>query len=791
VAAERAFRSDEGRWGVRDYDEQRAAAGDLACGRPGRAHLMGIGGVGVAGLARLMAARGWRTDGCDSAPNLLTARLQAAGVAVAAEHAPEHVAALAEARAAGTPACLIRSAAVPLDDPEVAAARAAGVPVLSRGAMLAAWVAAAPQSVAVCGAHGKTTTAVFLTRLFQELGRAVEWCVGGESAALGDVAGRRAGAGGDCLVVEADESDGTLALYRPHVTVVTNIDSDHLEHFSGLDDLVACYRRVVAATRTGVAWCADNPLAAAVCGGRRGLSFGFSEAAGLRATEVVCGPASSAFTVRSAAGGARAVTIPVPGRHNVLNALAAWAAVAVAGVPFEQAADALGAACGELPKRRFEAVARIGGTRVVLDYAHHPEEIRALLALARVCAGTGETVTAVFQPHRYTRTRAFQEAFPAAFDGADRVILMPVYAASEAPLPGGTAEDLYAAFRRERPALPALLAETPDEAWHAAAAGLGPDGLLLLVGAGDVAGLAARARERERAAAPPEPVPGARADVPLAAMTTFGVGGTADWFVRAGGEAELARILAAAARRGLPLHVLGGGANTLVADGGVAGVVVRLSGAAFRRFERVGPLEVEAGCGLAGAALLDRLEAEGLAGLECLEGVPGTLGGWLAMNAGAQGGAIGDRVASIRGLNSDGSPVILSPPRCGFGYRRCEGLRGCVALSARLKLDAGAPEEIRRRRAAFRARRTTLDGLRTAGSVFRNPDGDFAGRLLEAAGCKTLRVGGAVVFDGHANVIVAEAGATASDVLALMRLMRRAVEARQGVRLEPEVRILR
>ncbi len=774
---------------MRDYEEQRVAAEALAAGKPGHAHLMGIGGVGVAGVARLLAARGWLTDGCDPCANAITARLQAAGVAVAHHHDPSHLVALRQARAAGRAAVLIRSTAVPEADAEIEAARAAGIPVLQRGVALAAWVSAAAQSVAVCGAHGKTTTTVFTTRLFQQMGYAVEWCIGGESLTLGDVAGRSHGVRPPWLIVEADESDGTLALYRPQVTVLTNIDIDHLEHFEGLDDLVACYRRAVEATRVGVAWCADNPVAATVCSGVRGISFGFSEAAWLRATDVVCGATDCRFTVCAAGRPIGTAVIGVPGRHNVLNALGALAATTLAGLPLEAAVRCLDAACSELPKRRFETVAQVGGVRVVVDYAHHPEEIRALLAMARAC--TTGAITVVFQPHRYTRTLALRDAFPAAFDGADRVILMPVYAASEAPLPGGCSEDLYAAFRRDRPQGRMLLAETPDEAWHAAAAGLSPGDLLLLVGAGDVIGLASRAREAAICVAPLEPPPGACAGMPLGRLTTLGVGGAADWLIRAEDEETLMRALAEAARQGRPCHVLGGGANTVVADGGVAGVVVRLAGAAFQRFVRVGGGEVEVGCGLSGAALLDRLEAEGLEGLSFLDGVPGTVGGWLAMNAGAHGGEIGAQVVVIRGLNLDGTPAILSHSRCGFGYRQCDGLHGCLALSVRLKLEASTPEAITLQRAAFRARRLALGGLRTAGSVFRNPPGDYAGRLLETAGCKEMRVGGAAVCDGHANVIVAENGATASDVLALMRLMQRAVERQWGVRLTPEIRVLR
>jgi UDP-N-acetylmuramate--L-alanine ligase/UDP-N-acetylenolpyruvoylglucosamine reductase len=777
---------------MRDYDEQRVIAEALAAGIPGRAHLMGIGGVGVAGLATLLAARQWTVDGCDAALNPLTARAQAAGLAVAPAHAPAHLAPLVEARRSGSPVCVIRSTAITDEEPEIAAARAAGIPVLHRGVALAAWVSAAPHSVAVCGAHGKTTTSLFATRLFQELGHAVEWCLGGEAPGLGAGAGRSGGGGVRSLVVEADESDGTLALYRPHVTVVTNIDIDHLEHFAGIEDLVACYRRVVAATRSGVAWCADNPLAAEVCGrvcdGVHAVSFGFSETAWLRASDVVCGPDHCAFTVCAGGRPLGGVVIGVPGRHNILNALGALAAAVASGVPPGDATGRLAAACAALPNRRFETVAQVGGARVIVDYAHHPEEIRALIA--QTLGGASGRITAVFQPHRYTRTLALRDAFPAAFDGADRVILMPVYAASEQPLAGGSAEDLYAAFRRLRPAMRVLLADTHDEAWHAAHSGLAPDDVLLVVGAGDVVTLASRARAFAADATPP-PTDAAVAGAPLGRMTTFGVGGSADWFMRAGDEATLARALAAASDRGMPVQVLGGGSNTLVADGGVAGLVVRLSGPVFQRYERVGGGEVEVGCGLAGSALLDRLEADGLAGLECLEGVPGMVGGWLAMNAGAHGGSIGVRVSEIRCLSFDGTPAILSSERCGFGYRRCVGLRGRVALSVRFRLDAESPGAVRQRRDAFRLRRTALDGLRTAGSVFRNPDGDFAGRLLEAAGCKAMRVGGAAVFGGHANVIVAGAEATASDVLALMRLMAGAVDARWGVRLTPELRLLK
>ena len=197
--------------------------------------------------------------------------------------------------------------------------------------------------------------------------------------------------------------------------------------------------------------------------------------------------------------------------------------------------------------------------------------------------------------------------------------------------------------------------------------------------------------------------------------------------------------------------------------------------------------EAEVGCGWRGPALLDALEREGLSGLEFLEGVPGSVGGWLAMNAGAQGGEISSRVTWIRCLNPDGKVTILSNHDLDFGYRRCAGLKNRVALSCGLKVSRADAAAIKALRQQMRGRRIPLSGLRTEGSVFRNPAGAAAGRLLEAAGCKGLRIGGARVAEFHANILAVDDGATASDVLALVQRMRNRASAASGVALHPEI----
>ncbi len=862
---------------------------------------MGVCGVGVAGVARLLQARGWQVSGCDASPDGAMARwLQAQGIAVLAKHDAGHVGcggaggpALPDQAGEGqvgrgrrtrrdedvmsqgrSPSLLVHTAAVPGDHTEIVRAREAGYTVCRRGEALAALVDGC-RGVAICGAHGKTTTTCFATRLLQELGASPSWCVGGSTAALGGVAGVGSS---DLLVVEADESDGTLALYHPAVTVLNNIDLDHLEHFDGEAALVACYRQVVQQTRLGLAYGADDARACEVARAFRGpsISFGLCKQAVLRATQLELGADGIAFTVMWQGREWGRVQLRVPGQHNVLNALGALAASLLLEHDVATAL-ALLPRVAELPARRFERVGAGSGIEVISDYAHHPAEIVALVAAARLQGA--RRVLAVFQPHRYTRTRALGVEFPAAFEGVDELVLTPVYAASEPPLEGGSIADLYAHFRRLRPALSVLLARSLEEAWAGLRRRLQPGDLLLVVGAGDVvkiAGWAAAtvqdgtwgagapvtehgrtspslgrrassraadedlqldecARDdnqpctREAALGPgragatvararPEPsasdfalgpgrvgatvtiqtladalrrIDGVAVSVarPLAALTYYGVGGPADVLAEVSTPAALGALLAWTAAQGVPVHLLGRGANTWVSDLGVAGVVVRLQGEAFRRFAQCGD-KVEIGCGWNGPALLDRLEAEGVAGLEFLEGVPGQVGGWLAMNAGAHGQEIGAFVERILCWNADGSCCEISVCDAGFRYRGCEALTTRVVWQVVLRLQADTPEAIRARRQAFRELRLPLAGLRTAGSVFCNPPGDFAGRLLDVAGCKGLQVGGASVSERHANIVVAGEGATASDILALLALMRQRVQACHSVRLALENRML-
>ncbi|MCX7007671.1 MAG: UDP-N-acetylmuramate--L-alanine ligase, partial [Kiritimatiellaeota bacterium] len=490
----------------RDFAVARAL---LARG-PAAVHFAGVGGVGMAGLAHLLAARGFTVSGCDAAPSRVTDWPTRHGVAVQIGHNAAHI----------TPdlAWLVRTPAVAAGAPEILAAQARHLPVLARGVVLPALLQTFPYSIAVAGTHGKTTTTAMIAQLLQAAGLAPAFAIGGEVDSLGGVA---AMGQGRHIVVEADESDGTLALYAPDIAVVTNIEFDHMEHFGGEPELVGCFQRFIKQARR-VIYGADDPRAASLCGG--GISFGFAEGADFRAVNIELSARASAFDVLRRGEKLCRLHLPVPGRHNILNALAACAAVSEVFQGLEKETGSfskdwkkegsdfpsLGKNHAEISKpwktlagifqalenfcparRRFEVVSEAGGVLVISDYAHHPTEVRALVAAAR---GLNRRLAAVFQPHRYTRTLALGADFPGAFAGVDEVVLAPVYAASEAPLAGGTSHDLARHFAQSGVARLREV-ESLEAAWFYLRASLKPDDVLLVVGAGDVEKIAFWAKE--------------------------------------------------------------------------------------------------------------------------------------------------------------------------------------------------------------------------------------------------------------------------------------------------------
>ena len=581
--------------------------------------------------------------------------------------------------------------------------------------------------------------------------------------------------------------------------MVTNIEFDHMEHFASVEAFEDCFRTFIAATRRCVVYCADDPRAARLCAGRvRTLAYGFGESATLRATALAADAAGTDFDAARADQPLGRFRVPAPGRHNVLNALACLGVALELGLAPDAVREALARVV--LPRRRFDRLVERDDIVVVSDYAHHPSEIAALVRTAATL--NRSRLVGVFQPHRYTRTLALGPDFPPAFDGLAELVLVPVYAASERPLDGGASWDLYAHCRAHG-SMTVRLADSLEQAWAYLQTQLRIGDGLLVIGAGDVERIAFGARDAlrerrleqlgtlmERVVHEIELSASlVRGREPLANKTTFGVGGAADVWMELGDETDLRKVLAWTHASKIPFTLLGGGSNVLVSDLGVRGVVARLTGAPFKTIRAEGTT-VTVGAGTPLARLLAWTEEQALGGLEFLHHVPGTVGGAVHGNAGAWGRAIGERIVAVRVLARDGTEQRLAARDLDFTYRKCPSLRDLAIVEVSLRLDQAEPARLRTEKADVAGKRAWLQGLRSAGSVFKNPPGAAAGRLLEEAGLKGRRIGGAVVSALHANVIATETGATASDVLALLETARTAVRSRFNVELETELVLL-
>jgi UDP-N-acetylmuramate--alanine ligase len=473
-------------------------------GKTRRVHFVGIGGIGMSGIAELLANLGYAVSGSDAKRSPATDRLESLGVIVHGGHAAANV---------GGADVVVYSSAVRIDNPEVVEARARRIPVIPRAEMLAELMRLR-FGIAVAGAHGKTSTTSMIALVLERAGLDPTAVIGGRLSAFGSNA--RLGRG-EYMVAEADESDRSFLRLSPSVAVITNIDREHMDAYGDFADLqqafvdfankVPFYGAVVA--------CADDAELRQVTPRftRRVITYGIDKGpanAGRRldlsAADVRLEGFGSRCTVIQRAAGAGtpatlgALTLAVPGHHSVQNALAAVAVGLELNVPFAKIASALAEFGGA--ERRFERRGVIGGITVVDDYGHHPTEIAAVLAAAR--AANPARIVVAFQPHRYTRTRDLMAEFGTALAIADEVVLTDIYAASEDPIDGITIEALAAAVNASRSAPVHLVPRLEHVATAVADLARAGD-LVLTLGAGSIGGLAtALVSELERRHGPRE-----------------------------------------------------------------------------------------------------------------------------------------------------------------------------------------------------------------------------------------------------------------------------------------------
>lgn len=776
---------------------------------PARVHFVGIGGIGMSGLARILRQWGYDISGSDSAHSSLLDELAAEGMTVGVGHTMTAEAASAD--------LVVATAAVREDNPEMRAAHDAGRTVIKRAALLGA-LADARRGVAVAGSHGKSTTSGMLVWALRALGADPTYAIGAVLEGPQSATNAAPGSGAE-MVVEADEYDRSFLRLHPDVAIITNIDYDHPDIFPSLEDYDRAFVDFVSGMREGgtLVISADDPGCVRV----------MARADWQPTVDVVTvgGASSAVWRIERTDEGVRVVgrddvavslALRVPGDHMVQNAAAALAALTALGYD----ASAAAAALADFPGvgRRFELKGEANGVVVIDDYAHHPREIQVNLRAARERFGE-RRLWAVSQPHTYSRLKALLPEFAAAFGDADQVMILDVYAARETDTLGVSSADLLQLLPRD-----GLSAQDPAHAAEQLASLVQPGDVVLTLGAGSVTQVGPLLLERLRAktatGAPRRSATQRRApsqdsfslpgrdsvkvvrDAPMRLSTTWRIGGPADYLVRASTPEDLLAAVTWARNEGMPITVLGGGSNLLVADSGIRGVTIlaRTTGERAANLIETQDLGDAVQMRVAAQAPLSwtgRYAAEhGWSGLDWGVGLPGTIGGATVNNAGAHGTEQIDHLQQVVLLTDAGDVEEQPAAWMQAAYRHtvikaADRPRPWIVLAVVMLLPKSDPVELVRladEHAAFR--KATQPTGACAGSTFANPPGDFAGRLLEACGLKGFAVGGAMFSPKHANWIVNDGSATAANVRELIATAQERVLAELGVELRREVEFL-
>lgn len=794
------------------------AAGDA----PLHVFCAGIGGTGLSGLASLARELGHEVSGSDAKASGTTRSLEAKGIKVKVGQVGENVGPDLD--------LVVATAALPPTHPEIQAAMARGIPVVKYAEALGAFVLAR-RGIAISGTHGKSTTTALTAHILREAGVDPTWVVGGKVPQLG---GSAALGQGPDIVIEACEYDRSFKNYVPSTAVVLNVEEDHFDCYGGIDEIVEAFVEFGVGLREGgtLIVSADWPCALRVGemvkAARPDIfmsTFSIERDAHYRAADLTYEDGCGSFDLLIAGVKACRVKLGLPGRHNVANALAAIAAAVRAGIDPVVAASKVTAFTGV--SRRFEILTREPCV-VVDDYAHHPTAVDAVLRAARVRFPT-QRIICCFEPHQANRTRHLFEEFTQALAQADKVVLADIYVCRDQAedVKAVSSDALAAAVRALKPGTDAIHVKGEEGMLEAVRSIAREGDVVLFLGAGNLATNAAHKFVTGGCgAAPCKPVAGdlppRRQDaketptlaswrlggssvdsvlekslgtmlsrnVSLASKVSFRAGGSVRFFVEPKTLEEAEHAFLTLRARGVPAFVLGGGSNTLAKDGTWDGAVI-----ATRGLEGISvhgrTLHAVAGTNL--QRCLHTAEQSGLAGIELFAGIPGTIGGALAGNAGGprDAGSVGERVSRARVVDREGKIRWIPQSELGLRYRGSD-LEGMIILEVELELEPEDREKIRARRfeaARAKAKHQPLDA-RSAGCIFRNPAGDSAGRLIDLLGLKNRSRGGARVSDKHANFIVNDGGARAEEILGLIEDVRAVVRREKGHELDMELKVL-
>ena len=745
---------------------------------PERIHLIGVAGAGMSGLARMLLEMGHLVSGCDRVTSEETERLQQAGLAFSCPHNPD---AVKDAEV------VIYSSAIREDNVALAAARKNGITCMRRAECLAA-ILNGKKGVVVAGTHGKTTTSSLTAHLLRE-GR-LRPChyVGAEIPVLG--ANAHWNEDSEYLVAEGDESDGTLVNYLPEHSIILNIEAEHLDFYRDLDHIKEVFHTLCKQTRGKIFYCKNDPGACDVCSQYpNSFSYGWQDA-DYTATDMTVKRGRTLYTINYKGEPLGRVELGIPGRHNVLNSLAATAAALEMGCDFTSITRGLASFAGA--RRRFETKYLSQNYRVVDDYGHHPTEIAATLQTAQSLKP--QRLVVLFQPHRYTRTKLLRDDFGKVLQAVDKLYVADVYPASEPPIPGISGQTIVDAVTENGP-VEAQFLPNLALAHHVVGNELRPGDLFLTLGAGNVHETGSRIAKDLCLMAAMAAECGNdlnyRLYEPMSRHTTLGVGGEAQYWIEPHTFEAMQAVVNFFKDRNLPVQIVGRGSNLVVRNGGIRGAVIHPASGIFEKLELQGNLIV-AGAGVKLKKLASFAASHGISGFEWMDGIPGCVGGSLRMNAGCMGGDMWSVFRSATALTEDGELVEFEKDHMkGAQYRLIPEFDTNMVMQATF---AGTPADAQAIGAAtdeFRARRSSSQPKEpSAGCTFVNPDEIPAGKLIEELGLKGYAIGGAKVSEKHANFIVNTGNASATDVTQLIDFIREKAKAERGITLRTEVHVV-
>jgi UDP-N-acetylmuramate--L-alanine ligase/UDP-N-acetylenolpyruvoylglucosamine reductase len=753
---------------------------------PMKINLIGVAGSGMSGLALLLMARGHEVSGSDRATTVETERLEKMGLKFSSPHTAEQV-----------KDCdmVIYSSAIKPGNLAYEAAYKEGVPLVRRAEALAA-VMQGKKGVVVAGTHGKTTTSSLCAHVLRQIGVNPTHYVGAEIPILG--ANAHWDHEGEWFVAEGDESDGTLVNFHPECSIVLNIEAEHLDYYEDLDAIKNVFNQLLKQTAGIKIYCGDDEVARSLVGAYSdSISYGFQSSFDYYAELTEMKANCSIFNLYEKQKCLGQVTLGIPGKHNVSNALAAIALARMLGGDFKAVAQALETFRGA--KRRFEIKYQSENITLIDDYGHHPSEVEATLTTA---AGLNkEKLVCLFQPHRYSRTQLLKKEFGSCFNIVNQLYVTDIYAASEKPLPGVSGQTIVDAVKefgndckRTVKSTPSLL-ESRDSFGNA----LQPGTLAITLGAGNVHEVAKGLirdlplmdkiwlwlKEEEDQGV-------ARLYEPLQKHTTFLIGGTAQYWIEPTTVKGLVRIVNELRTEGVPLRLIGRGSNLLVKDGGIRGAVIHLSKGIFDQLsaQNNGQIEVYAGVRLKKIAGFARQLS--LGGFEWMEGIPGNLGGGIRMNAGAMGVEMFDQVVNVTCLNVNGQVETKTKEQLQYGYRNAPEFEHAFVISAVLQGQESTFEKIDSLLEQSKQKRKRSQPIgASAGCIFKNPESHLgAGQLIDEMGLKGLKTEHSQVSMEHGNFIVNRGNASAKEVLDLISQIKDKAMQDRGVELVLEVKVI-